>query len=134
MQSGRLSLPLANAQAAATQRHSSCWTRFLLRFSQAVGRRHSHVARQARLLRHCVQVIHSVEQVYDHRKALARTLSDSQTVVAQVERAIYVTLLVILVFVIMAIFDPDSLQRTWTGLSAGLLSFSFIFGNSIRQV
>ena len=50
------------------------------------------------------------------------------------ERAIYITLMVILVLVVVAIFDAAALQRTWTGLSAGLLSFSFIFGNSIRQV
>jgi hypothetical protein len=52
----------------------------------------------------------------------------------QVERAIYITLMVIFVLVTVAIFDAESLARTWTGLSAGLLSFSFIFGNSIRQV
>jgi hypothetical protein len=80
------------------------------------------------------EVLQSVEQVYDNRKALARTLDDSQTVVKQVERAIYVTLFVVLIFVIVALFDFESLQRTWTGLSAGLLSFSFVFGNSIRQV
>jgi hypothetical protein len=73
-------------------------------------------------------------QVYDNRKSLALTLKDSQTVVAQVERAIYITLLLLLAFVTLAIFEPGRLQRTWTGLSAGLLSFSFIFGNSIRQV
>jgi hypothetical protein len=80
------------------------------------------------------EVLDSVEQVYDNRKALARTLVDSQTVVAQVERAIYSTLMVVLAFVSVAIWDAGSLQRTWTALSAGLLSFSFVFGNSIRQV
>lgn len=73
-------------------------------------------------------------QVYDNRATLFLTLRDSQTVVSQVERAIYVSLLVLLAFVSLAIFDIGTLQRTWTGLSAGLLSFSFIFGNSIRQV
>jgi hypothetical protein len=73
-------------------------------------------------------------QVYDHRKTLAMTLLDNQTVVRQVEQAIYATFLIVLAFVTLAIFDTKSLQRTWTGLSAGLLSFSFIFGNSIRQV
>ena len=52
----------------------------------------------------------------------------------QVQKAIWITLFIIWVFVVVAIFDAGSLQRTWTGLSAGLLSFSFIFGNSIRQV
>ena len=48
-------------------------------------------------------------------------------------QAIYITLLIVLAFVVLAIFDTNRLQRTWTGLSASLLSFSFIFGNSIRQ-
>jgi hypothetical protein len=73
-------------------------------------------------------------QVYVNRKSLASTLQDSQTVVAQVESAVYVTLIIVLAFVSLAIFDTNSLQRTWTGLSASLISFSFIFGNSIRQV
>lgn len=73
-------------------------------------------------------------QVYNRRKSLALTLQDSQTVVKQVEQAIYFTLLIVLAFVTLAVFEEGSLQRTWTGLSAGLLSFSFIFGNSIRQV
>ena len=71
--------------------------------------------------------------MYDNRKSLALTLLDNATVVRQVERAIYATLLIVLAFVSLAVFQPSSLRSTWTGLSAGLLSFSFIFGNSIRQ-
>lgn len=48
-------------------------------------------------------------------------------------QAVYITLLIVLAFVVLAVFDTNRLARTWTGLSAGLLSFSFIFGNSIRQ-
>jgi hypothetical protein len=80
------------------------------------------------------EVVQSVEDVYNNRRSLARTLVDNQTVVAQVEGAIYATLCVVLLFIVVAIFDANSLQRTWTGLSASLLSFSFIFGNSIRTV
>jgi hypothetical protein len=80
------------------------------------------------------EVVNAVEDVYDNRRTLAATLRDNQTVVAQVERLIWVTLNVVLLFIVVAIFDAGSLQRTWTGLSAGLLSFSFIFSNSIRTV
>jgi hypothetical protein len=80
------------------------------------------------------EVVNAVEEVFDNRRTLAATLRDNQTVVAQVERLIWLTLVVILLFIIAAIFDAGSVQRTWTGLSAGLLSFSFIFGNSIRTV
>jgi hypothetical protein len=79
------------------------------------------------------EVVSSVEEVFDNRRSLAKTLKDNETVVGQVEKAIWLTLFILWVFVTVAIFDAGSLQRTWTGLSASLLSFSFIFGNSIRQ-
>jgi hypothetical protein len=80
------------------------------------------------------EVVNSVEEVFTNRRSLAKTLVDNQTVVGQVEKAIWITLFIFWVFVVVALFDAGSLQRTWTGLSASLLSFSFIFGNSIRQV
>ena len=49
------------------------------------------------------------------------------------ENAVGVALMVVLVFIVVAIFDGATVQRTWTALSATFLSFSFIFGNSIRQ-
>lgn len=33
-----------------------------------------------------------------------------------------------------AIFDPGAVQHTWTAPAAGLLSCSFVFSNSIREV
>ena len=80
------------------------------------------------------EVVHAVEDVYSNRRSLAATLQDNQTVVAQVERLIWAALIVLLVFVAFAIFDAGALASTWPGLSAGLLSFSFIFSNSIRTV
>ena len=80
------------------------------------------------------EVVAAVEDVYTNRRSLARSLADSQSAVAQVETAIYVTLLILLLFITAAVFDAGGLQSTWPGLSATLLSFSFIFGNSIRQV
>ena len=50
------------------------------------------------------------------------------------ENAVGVALMVVLVFIVVAIFDGATVQRAWTALSAAFLSFSFIFGNSIRQV
>jgi hypothetical protein len=73
-------------------------------------------------------------QVFENRHNLLRTLRDSETVVAQVELVIGIVLFIIWLFITAAIFDGEAVQRTWTALSAGLLSFSFIFGNSIREV
>jgi hypothetical protein len=50
------------------------------------------------------------------------------------ETAAGFALMVVLIFLVVAIFDGATVQRTWTALSAAFLSFSFIFGNSIRQV
>jgi hypothetical protein len=73
-------------------------------------------------------------QVFDNRDNLLRTLRDNETVVSQVEIAIGILFFVVWLFITAAIFDGGAVQRTWTALSAGLLSFSFIFGNSIREV
>lgn len=72
--------------------------------------------------------------MYDNRDNLLRTLHDNETVVAQVEIAIGILFFIVWMFVTAAIYNADAVQRTWTALSAGLLSFSFIFGNSIREV
>lgn len=80
------------------------------------------------------EIVESVEQVFQNRDSLLHTLKDNETVVAQVEYAIGVTLFIVWLFIAAAIFDAGAVQRTWTALSAGLLSFSFIFGNSIREV
>jgi hypothetical protein len=80
------------------------------------------------------EILESVQQVFQNRESLMHTLKDNETVVSQVESAIGVTLCIIWLFISAAIFDPAAVQRTWTALSASLLSFSFIFGNSIREV
>lgn len=80
------------------------------------------------------EVIRSVEQVYNDRTVLAKSLAESQTVVGQVQHILYAFLMILLAFVATAIIIPGSISKVWTSLSAGLLSFSFIFGNSIREV
>lgn len=72
--------------------------------------------------------------MFDNRDSLLRTLRDNETVVAQVEIAIGILFFIIWMFTTAAIFNGEAVQQTWTALSAGLLSFSFIFGNSIREV
>jgi small-conductance mechanosensitive channel len=80
------------------------------------------------------EVVRSVEQVYNNRTILARSLAESQTVVGQVQNIIHAFLLVVLAFVTVAIVIPGGIAKVWTSMSAGLLSFSFIFGNSICEI
>jgi hypothetical protein len=55
-------------------------------------------------------------------------------VVQQVEFAIQSALVIILIFLSIGIFDRNAVRDTWTAMSAGLLSVTFIIGNSIREV
>eukprot|EP00892_Ulva_mutabilis_P002302 jgi/Ulvmu1/12072/UM083_0085.1 len=80
------------------------------------------------------EVLGALEDVYAQRKQLSRALANNQTVVQQVETALGVVLAIVWVFVAAAIFDPGTVQVTWTALSAVFLSMSFIFGNAVRQV
>ena len=80
------------------------------------------------------EVVSAMESVYGQRKRLSRALANNQTVVREVETALGVVLLIVWVFIAAAIFDPGTVQVTWTALSAVFLSMSFIFGNAIRQV
>lgn len=80
------------------------------------------------------EVIRSVEQAYNNRSVLSKSLAESQTVVGQVQRVIHAFLLIVLAFVAVAILIPGSVSKVWTSMSAGLLSFSFVFGNSIQEV
>eukprot|EP00892_Ulva_mutabilis_P002307 jgi/Ulvmu1/12077/UM083_0090.1 len=75
-----------------------------------------------------------VERARRERQMLADTLGGNVEVVRQVAKVIGVFCLIVWVFIAATIFDPDAVQRTWTVLSAGLLSFSFIFSNTIREV
>lgn len=80
------------------------------------------------------ELMEGTERVFNSRETIANTLVGNVAVVRQVESAIGALLLIIWVFIAAAIFDPDNVQRVWTALSAGLLSFSFIFSNTIREV
>jgi hypothetical protein len=73
-------------------------------------------------------------QVFKNRSSLLNTLRDNQTVIRQVEIAIGALFVIFWLFIATALFDGGAVMRTWTAMSAGLLSFSFIFGNSIREV
>jgi hypothetical protein len=79
------------------------------------------------------EIITSVQDVYNNRKYLARSIEDNLTVVQQVETAIKAALMVVLLFITIAIFDRAAVRETWTAMSAGLLSVTFIIGNSIRE-
>eukprot|EP00892_Ulva_mutabilis_P011710 jgi/Ulvmu1/8911/UM005_0002.1 len=80
------------------------------------------------------EFMEGTERMHKDREVLAQTLLGNVAVVRQVEGAIGALFLIVWVFIAAAIFDPDAVQRTWTALSAGLLSFSFIFSNTIREL
>lgn len=80
------------------------------------------------------EVISSIVDVFQARKGLARSMSDSCDVVGQAQRILYIVLMAVLLFVGIGILVPGALPKVWAGISAALLSLSFVFGNSIREV
>lgn len=80
------------------------------------------------------ELMEGSEELFHERQAFARMLTGNVSVVRQVETVLAVVLLIVWVFIAAWIFDPGAVQRTWTALSAGLLSFSFIFSSTIREV
>lgn len=55
-------------------------------------------------------------------------------VITEVENVVWALSALILVFVAVTLFNPQSLSRIWTVASAVLITLSFVFGNSVRQL
>ena len=55
-------------------------------------------------------------------------------VVREVESVVFFACASILVFSAIALFNPNTLAKVWTGASAVLITLSFVFGNSLRQL
>lgn len=73
------------------------------------------------------------------RNALEQSQANTQRAqpcaLAQVEIAVGAFLGIVLLFLIIAIFaDATAVRSTWTALSAGLLSFTFIVGNALKDL
>ncbi|KAK9902061.1 hypothetical protein WJX75_002988 [Coccomyxa subellipsoidea] len=75
----------------------------------------------------------AVLQIYDNRKNLSATLKDTKTIVGKLERLLGICFQLLFIFFYLAIFDVN-LTRTWLTVSSLLLSFVFVFGNSIRAI
>ncbi|BDA50989.1 Mechanosensitive ion channel protein 4 [Coccomyxa sp. Obi] len=75
----------------------------------------------------------AVIQIYDNRKNLSATLKDTKTIVGKLERLLGICFQLLFIFFYLAIFDVN-LTRTWLTVSSLLLSFVFVFGNSIRAI
>ncbi|KAK9829569.1 hypothetical protein WJX72_006541 [[Myrmecia] bisecta] len=75
----------------------------------------------------------SVLKIYQNRKNLALTLKDTKTVVGKLERIFGGCIHFLFVFFYLTIWGVD-LSKVWFTTSSMLLSFVFVFGNSIRSV
>eukprot|EP00884_Botryococcus_braunii_P003244 jgi/Botrbrau1/12920/Bobra.92_1s0001.2 len=75
----------------------------------------------------------SVEEIYTARTHLAATLNDTRTIVGKLERLLGVCIHILFTFFYMIIWNVN-LSQIWLTISSLLLSFVFVFGNSIRTI
>lgn len=80
------------------------------------------------------EVIDSVVQVVGNRDNLVKTMRDSSTVINQSKRIIHVVLVALVAIGAVALFNPQAFSRILTGAGAALITISFVFGNSLRQL
>lgn len=77
--------------------------------------------------------ITSISKLFEDRANLAATLRDVRSVVGTLETLIGVLLHIVFVFLYLAIFDVN-IRETYLGISSLILAFSFMFGNSIKEM
>eukprot|EP00924_Labyrinthula_sp_SR-Ha-C_P013488 snap_masked-scaffold_5-processed-gene-4.23-mRNA-1 protein AED:1.00 eAED:1.00 QI:0/-1/0/0/-1/1/1/0/733 len=74
-----------------------------------------------------------VKNVLTERRNLRTTLKDTHYISSQVETFMFWFLFVLALFGSLFIWDVD-VSQTWLTISSIILSFSFIFGNSVRAL
>lgn len=86
---------------------------------------------------HCAtlpEFMDGTKRMLDERQICSKMISTKAAAVRQIEEAVAGLLLIVWVFIAAAVFFPKEMLSIWTALSAGLLSFSFIFSNTVREV
>lgn len=77
-----------------------------------------------------------VRRLTDARECarLHHVLFDHASVINEVEGVLRALFIGVIGFVALALFNAASFSHVWTGLSAVLIAFCFVFGNSLRQL
>lgn len=82
-------------------------------------------------LSECVQF---VSDTFKARRDLARTIMDSKAILAHVNFIFILVSYFVMLFVILEAYGIAQFKNLWQAFSASLIAFSFVFGNSLRQV
>lgn len=75
-----------------------------------------------------------VKALRDPSGPILSLVSQRSGIAREVAGVVWMLLLGVLVFVCIVLFNPGALSRVWTGASAMLITLSFVFGNSLRQL
>ncbi len=76
----------------------------------------------------------AVQRIYKERRALSASLKDVSSAVAKLDGVLLCVGLIIVIFIWLLIFSPESTISNLVPLSTFVVSFSFIFGNTLKTI
>ncbi|PWN28445.1 hypothetical protein BDZ90DRAFT_231426 [Jaminaea rosea] len=76
----------------------------------------------------------AVQRIYRDRRALTTSLKDINSALQKLDGVLLFISLIIVVFIWLLIFSPTSTVSNLVPLSTIVLGFSFVFGNSAKQI
>jgi small-conductance mechanosensitive channel len=68
------------------------------------------------------------------RRDLTRTILDGRSILRHIDIGFTLCMVFVMCFVVLELYQIVRFKDMWQGFSAALIAFSFVFGNSIRQV
>lgn len=76
----------------------------------------------------------AVQGIYRERRALTTSLKDMSSAVSKLDGVLLGTVLIIIIFIWLLIFNGENTVANIAPLSTFVLSFSFVFGNSMKTL
>ena len=76
----------------------------------------------------------AVQRIYKERRALSASLKDVTSAIAKLDGVLAFVGLIIAIFIWLLIFSPQSTISNLVPLSTFIVSFSFIFGNTLKTI
>ncbi|KAN0063723.1 hypothetical protein ACQY0O_003773 [Thecaphora frezii] len=76
----------------------------------------------------------AVQRIYRERKALSTSLKDMSSAISKLDKVLMFIGLIVVIFIWLLIFDGDSTVSNIVPLSTFVVGFSFVFGNSAKNI
>lgn len=80
------------------------------------------------------EMLDAVQRIYSERKSLSTSLKDMSSAISKLDKVLMFIGLIIVIFIWLLIFNGDSTVANIVPLSTFVVGFSFIFGNSAKNI